>query len=269
VNPIAPMATQRVFTTVYRGRQSSLHHMAYMRMAKVLLIQEVLARAGIELAGKSLFDYGFGAGTFFRYCPRTTQLFGVEMDPIAVAEVSRMLQQGGHEQVSLAAIDIACWQDHPFWRRSYNVVLCSHVLEHLDDPVALLRRLRQCLRPDGALVVVLPLNELRENPHHVHRVDRPTLEGWLAASTLHLRCYLEADPWSYWLQPLYAPKAGASARLAHLTAQALSLGVGIPATLIGHGRWQRWSLPFARLSGAKPGQVALVCGPSSSAEPPG
>lgn len=50
-------------------------------MTKVLLALHVLDRAGINLAGKAIFDCGFGAGTFHRYCPASTRLAGVEMYP--------------------------------------------------------------------------------------------------------------------------------------------------------------------------------------------
>ena len=50
---------QTVFETVYRGRQSALHHLAYMRMGKVLLALRSLAGAGIDLSDKTIFDYGF------------------------------------------------------------------------------------------------------------------------------------------------------------------------------------------------------------------
>jgi hypothetical protein len=39
----------------------------------VLLTQYVLNKEGISLKEKTFFDYGFGAGTFFRYCPSSTQ----------------------------------------------------------------------------------------------------------------------------------------------------------------------------------------------------
>lgn len=253
------MATQQVFETVYRGRQSALHHMAYMRMAKVLLIQQILAKAGIDLADKSLFDYGFGAGTFFRYCPVSTRLFGVEMDPVAVAEVGRMLLHCGHPNARLASIDIAHWETHPLLRESYDVVLCSHVLEHLADPVGFLRRLKESLKPDGVLVGLLPLNERQRNPHHVQVVDRAKVLNWLEASALRVRCYLEADPWIYWIQPLFTHDSERGARFIHVLAQAFSLGLGIPATLMGYQMWERISGPFGWLTRSKPTQAAFVC----------
>jgi hypothetical protein len=62
-----------------------------MRMAKVLLALYICRKAGISLDRKSIFDYGFGAGTFFRYCPGSSRLSGVEIDPVNVEEVKNML----------------------------------------------------------------------------------------------------------------------------------------------------------------------------------
>ncbi len=45
----------------------------------------------------------------------------------------------------------------------YDAVLCLHVLEHVADPLVLLRRVRSWLKPDGTLVVVVP------NAESVHR----------------------------------------------------------------------------------------------------
>lgn len=252
-------ATQQVFKTAYRGRQSALHHMAYMRMSKVLLSQQILHQAGIELAGKSLFDYGFGAGTFFRYCPLNTQLFGVEMDPVTVEEVGRMLARRGHPKVTLASIDPEHWATHPLLQQSYDVVICSHVLEHLPDPVDVLRRLKECLNPDGALVVLLPLNERRPNPHHIHTVDHGQIADWLQASALRMICYQEADPWTYWTQPYFTQDSGPGAGFVRILAQVSSLGLGIPSTLVGYRMWEQLSKPFGWLTRSKPTQAAFVC----------
>jgi 2-polyprenyl-3-methyl-5-hydroxy-6-metoxy-1,4-benzoquinol methylase len=48
-------------------------------------------------------------------------------------------------------------------RDGFDTIVASHLLEHVDDPVALLRRWREMLRPGGAVLVVVP------NAQSVHR----------------------------------------------------------------------------------------------------
>lgn len=53
----------------------------------------------------------------------------------------------------------------------YDTVLCLHVLEHLDDPVAMLERIRGWLRPGGTLVAVTP------NATSIHRLAGALMTG--------------------------------------------------------------------------------------------
>ena len=41
-------------------------------------------------------------------------------------------------------------------RGAYNVVLCRHVLEHLEDPLTSLHMMADLLAPGGVLILVLP-----------------------------------------------------------------------------------------------------------------
>jgi 2-polyprenyl-3-methyl-5-hydroxy-6-metoxy-1,4-benzoquinol methylase len=248
------MASQEIFEQCYRGRQTALHHMAYMRVAKVLLTQQMLDRAQLSLEGKSVFDYGFGAGTFFRYCPSSAALSGVEMDAENVAEVAAMLNARGFAKVDLQTIALDTWRAHPLLKRRYDLIVCSHVLEHLDDPVALLSGLRDALSTEGRIVALVPINERSENPHHVQRVDRSVVKQWANAAALELDGYVEADPWIYWLQPLYATHE----RWKHLLAQLVSLGLGVPASLMGHRAWARLSSLAAVLTRSRPTQAAFI-----------
>ena len=170
-NPIT-VPSQDDFKECYRGRQSALHHAAYMRMAKVLLALHLCEQAGITLDGKDIFDYGFGAGTFFRYCPRGSRLFGVEMDVENVESVRAMLRERGFPEPDLRTIEIEHWQAHPLLERRYDVILCSHVLEHLPDPAMFLKSLRECLNGDGFFLGLVPINERLMDPHHVQPLNR-------------------------------------------------------------------------------------------------
>ncbi len=42
------------------------------------------------------------------------------------------------------------------WNRTFDVVVCADVLEHLEDPAAVLARVRRWLSPGGVLFVSLP-----------------------------------------------------------------------------------------------------------------
>ena len=225
--------SQEIFETVYRGRQGWLHHSAYMRMGKVMLALRALRRAGVGLEGKRVFDYGFGAGTFFRYCPRDAALFGVEQDPVVVEEVAGMLRGRGYGAVDLRAISIPEWREHPLLAERYDVFLCSHVLEHLERPVEFLEVARECLDQRGIFLGLVPINERAANPHHLQTVDRAVVERWALEAGLRVEYYEENDPFLYWLQPLYAVDSGWRHRLG----QAVSLDLGLSCKLWGERMW--------------------------------
>lgn len=245
---------QTVFETIYRKRQRTWHHWAYMRMGKVLFIQRTLANAGVDLTAKSLFDYGFGSGTFFRYCPKDTELFGVEQDPVICREVGRMLTQLGFSSVNLQALDISHWQEHPLLQRSYDIFLCSHVLEHLSDPVGFLTAVQSCVKPGGFFLGLVPVNERAANPHHVQTVTRAVVSRWADAAGYEVISYEENDPFLYWLQPLFTVNAG----WRHKLAQVASLSLGVPATLCGERLWFALGNLFAKLTRSKPTQAAFI-----------
>jgi len=254
------MNQQEVFETVYRGRQSALHHMAYMRMCKVLLALDVLRAFRWDFGGKSVFDYGFGAGTFFRYCPKETRISGVEMDSHNVADVAAMLRGQGYSNVNLQKIELPTWKTHPLLERQYDLFLCSHVLEHLPEPAEFLKTISPNIADGGIFLGLVPINEIQDNPHHVQKVDREVLQCWADAANYQVLSYIEADEISYPLQPLYTHDSG----LWHKTAQAVSLGMGVPATLLGSKNW--WAVSgLTRLLGCKPTQAAFLLKPGANA----
>lgn len=244
---------QSAFLECYRGRQGALNHLAYMRMSKVLLTLELCRRAGLDLAGRDLFDYGFGAGTFFRYCPRDARLFGVEMDAENVDAVRAMLAARG-QHAQLQTIDIARWTEHPLLARQYDYILCSHVLEHLSDPAGFVRRVAECLRPGGAFIGLVPIHERVMEPRHVQRLDEGKIRALGAAAGLRTTAYLEADPWLYWLQPIWTCETGWRHRLA----RALSFGIGLVATPLGPRLWDAAGRVFRPLTGSQFTQAAFV-----------
>lgn len=252
------MSSQARFETVYRGRQTWLHHASYMRVAKVLIALRALRRAGVAMEGKKIFDYGFGAGTFFRHCPKSCRLFGVEQDPVAVNEAAGMLRRRGFKDVDLREIEIEGWESHPLLGQAYDIFVCSHVLEHLEDPAAFLRFSRRCLAEGGVFLGIVPINERASNPHHVQIADRRRIESWAASSGYKIAYYEENDPFLYWAQPLYTAPSG----IKHKLAQAIGLDMGLSATLFGERFWFAWAKVFGPLTLSRPTQAVFLLRPA-------
>ncbi len=96
----------------------------------------------------SLLDVGAGYGDFLHYASKEGwQVSGFEFSP-AVAKLSR--EKYG---IALAVGDLF---EMPFPNQSFDVITMWHVLEHLADPTAVLKRLFELLRPGGVLVLEVP-----------------------------------------------------------------------------------------------------------------
>ena len=54
---------------------------------------------------------------------------------------------------SIQKIDL---QNIPFSDETFDIVICNHMLEHVDDPVAALRELRRVLKPGARLICQTP-----------------------------------------------------------------------------------------------------------------
>ena len=134
----------------------------------------------------------------------------------------------------------------------YDVILCSHVLQCLPDPVRFLRIIRNCLKDTGAFVGLVSINEWKIDSHALHRVDAETIRNWARSAGFDVKTYLEADPWFYWWRPVFATNR------MRLVGQALNLSLGIPATLLGHRLWSQLSKLYAVSTASRPTQAGFV-----------
>jgi SAM-dependent methyltransferase len=107
-----------------------------------------LSRLGTDgLRDKVLMDVGCGAGSFLDlargYC-RTT--IGIEPSSSLRAAAAAK----GHVTFDL------CGHAADQWRERVDLAVCFSVVEHVDDPIALLGEIRRLLRPGGQLLLSTP-----------------------------------------------------------------------------------------------------------------
>lgn len=106
--------------------------------------------AGIT-SGQRVLDIGSGVGDvailIARLVGPSGEVVGVERDPRAVARARARVADAGLSQVSFTELDVADVDSV----RPFDAVAGRFILQFLPDPVAVLGRLRQLLRPGGVI----------------------------------------------------------------------------------------------------------------------
>jgi SAM-dependent methyltransferase len=144
-----------------------------------------------ELRPQSLLDAGCGEGEMLRrgVLPAGVRAVLLDRNPDSAARV-------------ISSVDAL-----PFASRSFDVVTCLEVLEHLDDPAQAVRELARVAR--HAVVVSVPyepwfrlgnvlrgkhLRRLGNHPEHVQHWNRRSFGKFLGAAGPEVRL-IEAFPW--------------------------------------------------------------------------
>lgn len=125
----------------------------------------------LPLTNPTLLDVGCGTGGKLTAFGRLGNAVGIEVSEKAVAfckgrGLSRLIQASA-EQL-------------PFLSKTFEVVTCLEVLEHVEDPVAVLQELKRVLKDDGKLILSLPAFKLLWSRHdealcHFRRYDKNLL----------------------------------------------------------------------------------------------
>lgn len=136
----------------YDHSQQLRHFYLYRKVMRLIearmpqgLVLDVGCAGGLFLVFAGVYASEHSSGVNSRY-----QAEGAAFDPHE-AELARRISGAPVHLISeLGALDAG----------RYDAITLLNVLEHVNEPVTLLRELRRLLRPGGALVTVVPNNEL-------------------------------------------------------------------------------------------------------------
>ncbi|MBI0477198.1 class I SAM-dependent methyltransferase [Sphingomonas sp. MA1305] len=110
--------------------------------------------------GARVLDFGCGGGWVLRNIPNVERN-GVEINVAA------------HEQARINGVNVTATIEEQ--QGTFDVVMSNHCLEHVPFPIEALRKLRERLKDDGKLIIVLPLDDWRSQrdisptiDHHLH-----------------------------------------------------------------------------------------------------
>ncbi len=139
----------------------------------------------------ALLDVGCATGDFLRVmsCDNNWKLFGLEPNP-----------EAAHQAAQIPGVDVFCGrlEDATYPSDFFSVITMWHVLEHLYDPLNALRKLRRVLKPDGVLIIAVPVLDSADAklfgpywsgydvPRHLVTYSKGTLSEMLSRSGFSL-----------------------------------------------------------------------------------
>ncbi|MDA8870305.1 methyltransferase domain-containing protein [Rhizobiaceae bacterium] len=122
---------------------------------------KVLNEHKVELDGKRLLDLGVGPGTMLAGLlvgKKPSLIQGIDFSTVAIEQARSRFSNGTFEVASLYD-DISLTGD---------VVLCTEVLEHLEDPSTALQTVLNAVAPDGLAILTTPDGRVDFSKYHVN-----------------------------------------------------------------------------------------------------
>ena len=251
--PVVPLSDSKFWEHAFHGTRRSqrylpnprwrLAHFELDRVFKKLLPRQV---------GLRLLEIGCGSSVWLPYFHREFgyEVFGIDYTRTGVEQARVNLSRAGCEG-SLVQADFFD-MEHGL-RNQFDLVVSFGVIEHFDDPGAVIRHFGACLRPNGILITYIPNIPGIMGPI-LRFVDRAFYETHKSISQAELNQYhqeagLDVSFSSYIqlldMNILHVAKLGPQlARLAHGAFAALDLPVLFACRLLDR------TLPSATLSSA-------------------
>lgn len=131
---------------------------AYNRMRRD---KWMIKQANSIRSGSRVLDIGAGGCPHrdkFKNCDYYTQDFVQLSD-------SQIQNQVGYGKIDYVS-DIL---DIPVPNESYDVIICTEVIEHVPDPISAIKEISRILKPEGTLLITAPLQSgLHQEPYHYY-----------------------------------------------------------------------------------------------------
>lgn len=263
-----PMLTEEqcgdLYTGTYRDNDLNEARLDYEQSLAEVVVEWMSRHLGPSGRGRRALDVGCGSGTFLLPLrERGWEVCGIE--PLeAWAAVAR-------ERFGLA-VTTGFYDRQSYPESRFDLIVMSHVIEHLPDPRPILAAVTSHLAPGGCLFIGTPNVVLPKltpsigsfNAAHVRLYSLNTLSRLLAGSGFKTSASINLWP-KYGLAVLAEPFMGAAPAIAADDADDANAVIDLYNGLLQrkHGIYPEGATPLSRnlavLHPGRPGLVQLLC----------
>lgn len=148
------------------------------------ILADYLTRYAALPTGARILEIGCGTGHNLPMLAGFGSVEAIEIDPAARAIASARLGRPVGDAPLPALPGIA--------RAAYDLIAVLDVVEHIEDDVAALAAMRECLKPGGKILIAVPAHQWMWSAHdtvnhHHRRYSKKTLTAAIAAAGLRPR----------------------------------------------------------------------------------
>jgi len=227
--------------------------------------------AGVPLSDVRVLDVGFGSGVLLFQFKKTCRLAGTEFSDAAIARATRRASEKGYRAYEFVKAD---GPGLPFPDGSFDVVVASHVVEHVADDIALMQEMRRVAASGGFVVILVPLDSTAPgvldeaglmNPahaaaghFHVRNYNFESVASRVAAHCgplVYAQAEFETWDWKASLDRTRGNLSGAPA--GRIVDRLIAALVNVPLAALPWAGLRALDRMFARL-GYRPRQAAMV-----------
>ncbi|MFT3928297.1 MAG: class I SAM-dependent methyltransferase [Myxococcales bacterium] len=171
---------RRVYARRYAHFRAVHDFLRYDARYRLFLMEELFRRHDIPFERQRVFELGFGTGSLLMRFDTSSSLHGSEISESAVNALrdDPRLASYAEADFRVASSD----GNSSFPSSDYDIVIASHVIEHVPDDLHTLTQLAQHTRAGGYGLFFLPLERPRHNPDHARTYTAAGFSRLLSAA---------------------------------------------------------------------------------------
>jgi 2-polyprenyl-3-methyl-5-hydroxy-6-metoxy-1,4-benzoquinol methylase len=191
------------YTELYGHRNVLLHWIhgliSYDQQSKSklnrILLMPIIRKKIFAKKEILILDYGCGWGSTLLSLPRKNikvYAYDIIENAIDILEKTMKLLKRKLFRVELTENNIIS-------PSGFDIIICSHVLEHVESDLALLASMKSAMHPEGYILINVPINEVWNDPKHKRHYNAILLSEKLDRHGFVVVSMMEGDRWSGFL----------------------------------------------------------------------
>jgi len=216
----------------------------------------LIRHSGKTLRKQKVLEYGYGSGSVLFSFGRDCDIHGIEISETALQMARDKALQKGYRHFSFHRAS----DELHLNAASLDIIIASHVLEHVPNDIALLNEIRRLLKSNGIGVILVPINEKYDDPKHLRHYTTESLAETVRSHGFEVEHVLENELIFHVVEKFYAMQYSTKWRIIGPAIVAL---FNIPTSLLPF-HVCRLIDKMIRLTGRKPRQVGIVVRPRNT-----